>query len=47
MHEVIDDTAAQVVLATHRGDSIRRVAQRIHSVRCRRRDLAVDLTLEP
>ena len=31
MYEVVDDTAAQVVLATESGDSIRRVAQRLHT----------------
>ena len=31
MYEVLDDTAAQVILAIERGDSIRSVAQRLHS----------------
>jgi DNA-binding Lrp family transcriptional regulator len=31
MYEVLDDTAAQVVLTLDSGDSIRRVAQRIHT----------------
>lgn len=30
MYEVVDDMAAQVVLAVERGDSIRRVAQHLH-----------------
>lgn len=31
MYEVLDDTAAQVILAIESGDSIRRVAQRLHT----------------
>jgi len=31
MYEVLDDTAAQTVLATESGDSIRRVAQQLHT----------------
>jgi transposase len=31
MYETLDDTAAQIILATERGDSIRRVAQRLHT----------------
>ena len=31
MYEVLDDTAAQVILAIESGDSIRRVAQHIHT----------------
>ena len=31
MYEVLDDTAAQVILAIDSGDSIRRVAQRLHT----------------
>lgn len=31
MYEIFDDTAVQVVLGIHAGDSIRRVAQRIHT----------------
>ncbi|WP_254840994.1 helix-turn-helix domain-containing protein [Natronomonas marina] len=31
MYEVIDDTAAQVILAIESGDSIRRVAQHLHT----------------
>jgi len=30
MYEILDDTAAQIVLAVEPGDSIRRVAQRLH-----------------
>jgi DNA-binding transcriptional regulator YhcF (GntR family) len=30
MYEVLDDTAAQVILAIESGDSIRRVAQHLH-----------------
>jgi len=30
MYEVLDDTAAQVILAIKSGDSIRRVAQHLH-----------------
>ena len=30
MYEMLDDTAAQIVLAVEPGDSIRRVAQRLH-----------------
>ena len=31
MYEVLDDTAAQVILAIESGDSIRRVAQHLHT----------------
>jgi hypothetical protein len=31
MYEVLDDTAAQIILAIERGDSIRRVAQNLHT----------------
>jgi DNA-binding Lrp family transcriptional regulator len=31
MYEVLDETAAQIILAIDRGDSIRRVAQHIHT----------------
>ncbi|ELY93639.1 helix-turn-helix domain-containing protein [Natrialba taiwanensis] len=31
MYEVLDDTAAQIILATESGDSIRRVAQHLHT----------------
>jgi DNA-binding Lrp family transcriptional regulator len=31
MYDILDDTAAQVILATQSGDSIRRVAQRLHT----------------
>ena len=31
MYEVIDDTATQIILATESGDSIRRVAQHLHT----------------
>jgi len=31
MYETLDDTAAQIILATESGDSIRRVAQRLHT----------------
>jgi hypothetical protein len=31
MYEILDDTAAQIILAIERGDSIRRVAQTIHT----------------
>lgn len=31
MYEVLDDTAAQIILAVERGDSIRRVAQRLQT----------------
>jgi hypothetical protein len=31
MYEVLDETAAQVILATESGDSIRRVAQHLHT----------------
>src|SRR6056297_755038 len=31
MYEVLDDTAAQVILAIESGDSIRRVAQHLHA----------------
>jgi DNA-binding Lrp family transcriptional regulator len=31
MYEVLDDTAAQIILATDSGDSIRRVAQHLHT----------------
>jgi len=31
MYEVLDDTAAQIILATEGGDSIRRVAQHLHT----------------
>jgi len=31
MYEILDDTAAQLLLAVESGDSIRRVAQRLHS----------------
>ncbi len=30
MYEVLDDTAAQVILTIESGDSIRRVAQNLH-----------------
>ena len=31
MYEVLDDTAAQIILAIESGDSIRRVAQHLHT----------------
>jgi len=31
MYEILDDTAAQVILAIESGDSIRRVAQHLHT----------------
>ncbi|ELZ40814.1 hypothetical protein C463_14520 [Halorubrum californiense DSM 19288] len=31
MYEVLDDTAAQVILAIESGDSIRRVAHHLHT----------------
>ncbi len=31
MYEVLDDTAAQIVLAIESGDSIRRVSQNLHT----------------
>jgi len=31
MYEFLDDTAAQVILAIESGDSIRRVAQHLHT----------------
>jgi len=31
MYEVLDDTAAQTILAIESGDSIRRVAQHLHT----------------
>jgi len=33
MYEVLDDTAAQTILAIESGDSIRRVAQHLHALR--------------